>query len=703
MSTGNDTKAFKRAEVNLQGQLKSYVLERYHHHYVPGLNLNKTPWVQQWNLENVMSLYRQYPHQCDLPKPLLPPTKLPRSVLADGDPATDILATKKYIDEDANRILDTFQAHQNKFTIQLKKDVSWTFKNDKMESNLPRYIADLADILEMDPDPHFEGKYNWYYTGGTLASVTFGGEFLLFFPYMEEMVAMPLCTKDNSIWNPVYKKAAKCSIKHPIYELRHNVTAQTCRILARCKTECAFYSITERDNKMSILEVDSQKSKTPFLSADLNSFDLNRYCTLKIDRALELWDMVSGKCIRKNTVKSTKCLDDEWGSVRYQTFNPNIIAFADRCSLHYLDVREPFEDPVLSMSPKSHLESCDDISLCIPSNRESRYYLGTTHSLLMCDDRSPEQCVHQKWTHQFKSPPLLGSTLMCSGQEYVIISSQVPSDVSIVINTWENYDDPHSYSLPHTPPCMMDTLMECQQLGKCLDPFLRSRLKLSTVGLQLLTNDSTHDAFIFLQNSIGDIFYQCITHCEDTENLPLINTHAYYALESWEHEILQQNRDIIPLVLTDQVNMKHVFDDFSNPALKYKLEPPEEIIFDSWKQSLDKLSSYVDILAPELLSAWEISEEGELAPQAAPHQKVLSWLEMSSPKLTENQSQEPQEESFVSLTPILSQELVSVSQQCRDVVEIVDNDIIEEPIYSATKMKTKRKGAKNKSSYVAGF
>lgn len=75
-------------------------------------------------------------------------------------------------------------------------------------------------------------------------------------------------------------------------------------------------------------------------------------------------------------------------------------------------LQEPFEDPVLSMSPKSHLESCDDISLCIPSNRESRYYLGTTHSLLMCDDRSPEQCVHQKWTHQFRSPPLLGSTLM---------------------------------------------------------------------------------------------------------------------------------------------------------------------------------------------------------------------------------------------------------------------------------------------------
>lgn len=66
------------------------------------------------------------------------------------------------------------------------------------------------------------------------------------------------------------------------------------RILARCKTECAFYSVNERDNKMSILEVDNQKSKTPYLSADLNSFDLNQYCTLKIDRALELWDMVSG-------------------------------------------------------------------------------------------------------------------------------------------------------------------------------------------------------------------------------------------------------------------------------------------------------------------------------------------------------------------------------------------------------------------------
>lgn len=72
----------------------------------------------------------------------------------------------------------------------------------------------------------------------------------------------------------------------------------------------------------------------------------------------------------------------------------------------------PLETPVLSLCPKSKLEACESITLHLPSQRASRSYLGTYHSLLMLDDRSPDQCIQQKWTHQFKSPPLLGSTLM---------------------------------------------------------------------------------------------------------------------------------------------------------------------------------------------------------------------------------------------------------------------------------------------------
>lgn len=70
------SKAFKRADANVQGKLKHRFLTAHSHCLVPGLNLNKSPVIDSWHVENVIGLYQEFPYHCDLPKPLLPPAKI---------------------------------------------------------------------------------------------------------------------------------------------------------------------------------------------------------------------------------------------------------------------------------------------------------------------------------------------------------------------------------------------------------------------------------------------------------------------------------------------------------------------------------------------------------------------------------------------------------------------------------------------------
>lgn len=102
-------------------------------------------------------------------------------------------------------------------------------------------------------------------------------------------------------------------------------------------------------------------------------------------------------------------------------------------------------------------------------------------------------------------------------------------------------------------------------------------------------------------------------------------------------------------------------------------EEAEDPFEPSWKQSLSMLGSYIDILAPELLAVWDIRDEVPVPVSAAPHQKVLNWLESSTSQYGLSQSQD--EPEYASTT-INTQELISVSQQ--DITCIDDSDVLQE-------------------------
>lgn len=185
----------------------------------------------------------------------------------------------------------------------------------------------------------------------------------------------------------------------------------------------------------------------------------------------------------------------------------------------------------LTLCPKFNLENCESLSIEVSSKHNNCHYLGTYHSFLMCDNRSPKHCVRQKWTHQFKDTPLLAAitnklimlnnnsnynkkliaiiittisqSYYSDDKEMIILSTQKAGENTIILNTWMDEDKSHSFNLPFTPPYIAETLNKSQIQGMCLNPYLQSRFELCNVGSTLVTNVKKGGVFFFVQNSIG--------------------------------------------------------------------------------------------------------------------------------------------------------------------------------------------------------
>lgn len=689
------SKAFKRAENNLLNKLSMAFLKNYPHHVMPGYNLNRSPCIEEWNEENVQGLYQDFPYNCDLPKPLLPPAKLSRTVLSEVDPALQLLTLKSHLKADINRIIKYYEKHKKEFKVVHKKSIKWKRGSNGYSANVPRYIADIAELLDMDPDPYFEGTYNWYYTGGSLNYVQLNGWDVLLFPFVGDLVAAHIVPMEDFVWKPLLQNSAKCKLHGLLYEIRQCKISNTCRILGRHKDHCTLYTLSNFENHLLLNEIHKQASKIPYVSADLSLTNTNYHCTLNVERILSLWDINNANYISSGFVgqnNSTTHTHDAWGCVRFQETDPNVLIYVDRCCLHYLDTRTSLDRACITLCPKFNLENCESLSIEVPSKHNCCRYLGTSHSFVMCDNRSPKQCVRQKWTHQFKDTPLLAAVTNNDDKEIIILSTQKAGENTIILNTWINEEESHSFNLPFTPPHIAETLNKSQTQGMCLNPYLRSRFELCNVGSTLITNVTNAGVSFFVQNSIGDIFYQCVTHENVLDKYSPINSKACYALDMWEKALSAQAEQLVPLSFTDKCNMQYIYENFTNKTLDPRLKSVEENADDdfepTWKQSLAALGSYIDLLAPELLAVWDMREEVPVPVVAGSHQKVWNWLEASTSNYPVTQSQDEPKDIP---TPINTQELISVSQE-HDLMYIDDSNMLQEMLLPKVKsIVTKKK------------
>lgn len=138
------------------------------------------------------------------------------------------------------------------------------------------------------------------------------------------------------------------------------------------------------------------------------------------------------------------------------------------------------------------------------------------------------------------------------------------------------------------------------------------------------------------------------------------------------------------------------FIGFTNKRLRLKYDKSNSDDYEpDWKQSLEKLNTYMDILAPELLAVWEIDEQVPLPLAAAPHQKVLSWLESA-------ETREPvlsQAELDNVPTPINTQELISVSQE-PDITCLDDSNVLQDLLPKVKTARSNKKGNVRKKQRI---
>lgn len=170
------------------------------------------------------------------------------------------------------------------------------FKNGKSETTttLPKFVADLAELMEMDPDPDFEGTYNYYFNGGSLDNININGDNILIFPYMEELIAVPLDYRGTSVWKPNLQRAAKCELEAQIFELKHAELNAGYQVMARTKQTCEFFNIVQKGDKLRMTCKTACESKTPYISADLNPFDPREFCTVNIGQGISVRDLETG-------------------------------------------------------------------------------------------------------------------------------------------------------------------------------------------------------------------------------------------------------------------------------------------------------------------------------------------------------------------------------------------------------------------------
>lgn len=49
------------------------------------------------------------------------------------------------------------------FGVVRKKDIKWSRGSNGFSTKIPRYITDIAELLEMDPDPYFDAVWSYIF------------------------------------------------------------------------------------------------------------------------------------------------------------------------------------------------------------------------------------------------------------------------------------------------------------------------------------------------------------------------------------------------------------------------------------------------------------------------------------------------------------------------------------------------------------
>lgn len=349
-----------------------------------------------------------------------------------------------------------------------------------------------------DPDPYFQGDYNWYYTGGTLNKFQHNHRTYL----IGSSGINSVCISEENTLND-----HEIKLTEPFVLGLHTISNRSILTGLRHKNYLQLLKINF-ENTENVKELWSRYNPVPYIDFKLNEFSQNQVGCLNLKQKLELYDINKNSIILEWTFKPST-IDK---LMQFNYLNDTSLVAIDRKNIFILDKRSK----TLS---ESHVQEgyfeCDNLCTFSLSKNSNYLYLSSVHSLYKFDLRCMKQV--KKWPHFLQAPPLISKIHYSKGNEYVFISSQnFNGKVILKENESEN-------SFCQHVPTSLETLRKSNFIRPYnLHEDLVPRLKLSTMGLEITEDEETDEIKLYSLGSNGNLFKNKISDSwndEDSVNL----------------------------------------------------------------------------------------------------------------------------------------------------------------------------------------
>ncbi|XP_059486585.1 uncharacterized protein LOC132203106 isoform X2 [Neocloeon triangulifer] len=701
-----------------------------------GPELNILEESQILEIGDFMNLFSKFPLSSDVPIPILKPmTCTPQLVLRGGDPSFDLLKKKKAAVRKFSFLkpyigVKDFYEKGAKMTLDLlKKEKGCPKKCVK----IPSEIANLAEAVQMDPDPSFCAEYNWYFTGGALSLSSVAGRKIIFLPGgndLSDLVAVPMKRRKNSPTGFSVQDDSKInevSEEGQIFEIKSLEVGDQV-LTVRRKKNCQFYTC-DRENGLSFSKLHECPAlgTDVFTSVELNPWTPSEYMASTRLRAVNIFDVNTGKeksvlVPKKSWIEDMLKIKDidnwaqygrlfQWNKAFFSLDSQDTILFADESAVVSLDRRNETEETVMldirnNPSLVNDLMPCEAITYSCSSVVDSNMlYVATTHNLFSLDRRKPNWPV-QIWSHCLSSPPVFVSqSCFAENGELILLASSWQKEIVGITNEWKSAGmEPISRAQPLLLPSSVHTLLEANKQFLCLQPSLKNRMQSSRIGLYC--TDSSKPS-IFTINSCGDVFFQRLTSidCDKQEDSGYFKS----SVESWAKSVQKldleaRDRNFKGHVTVDPSNLVKNVLCSDKPVPKEAPSIVESTVpnvkpelpfmlkqYDLFEGEENALSSKIleswCIQSPEDWEAKKIAALGGEVESSTKLDRVEAWLATNPRENPETQFGSSQD------SQPLTQDLVENSQPTVEIGQeaATDKDVLKSKLFSKYSIVGKKK------------
>uniref|UniRef100_A0A1B6JPS3 Uncharacterized protein n=1 Tax=Homalodisca liturata TaxID=320908 RepID=A0A1B6JPS3_9HEMI len=611
---------------NCVGPLSKDYLSKLPHHVTPCTNLHRILPSTEGSAGIEGLLNKSFPYSSSVPVPLIPLTESTRSALNGLDPTISLIREKMKWQMKKDKIISTVR--KDKKHISEKKIKKAKKASAGRQVEVPRGVAVLAQHLDRDPDPHFSGVHNWYYTGGTLATLSLDEDYYLLHGAQSQL-------NYSKVVGGKQANTSRVDLENddPIFQITSNSKGAAVRQTSRVSV---FSTVESEDGEFQLAKVHTiSDDNQRFLNVALKENSIRKYSTVSNNGVIKLWDTEYSKQYMANydvEPGDGVIVTDCWSCLQYM--DKYTLLWVNRCCLHIFDTRADLRERQLAWCPRKLTEMCEQLTYVVPSSlRDQFVYPVTTHQALTLDLRFG---FCQRWTHMMASPPHFGfAQSMGQNREVICLGSQNPLDCVALVNEWSG-EVPRSQFKPSSLPPPARGLHLARQQGLCLDPTLTQRCTQSMTGLSHLP--SNEGLQVVRQSATADVFIQQLTSSEaDSMQLTVRDLEAF---TEWSEPTRSVQRDATSLTVSQVVDFVPVFKALTSiPSIPVKsaVENRTKNVA-RWQISKKYLEDCVDMLASKMLAVWEVEDEDEWGTneeidtlvEQDPEEKVLNWLDASS-------------------------------------------------------------------------